>query len=64
MREPHLRAGPSDKVLRIAWADRGEEAKLAVVLDDMRQSLAAERSHNMDAIADPIVPSTRMTVHG
>ncbi len=60
IREPHLRARPPGKALRIAWADRGEEAALAVVLDNLRQALAAERLHN----ADPIVPSTRMTVHG
>ncbi len=67
-REPHLRAGPWGKVLRVAWADRGEEAELAVVLDNMRQALAAERLHNAHPIADPIadriVSSTRMTVHG
>ncbi len=68
MREPHLRASPPGKALRIAWADRGEEAELAVVLDDLRQALAAERLHKQDSIADPIVdpivPSTRMTAHG
>jgi hypothetical protein len=42
--------------LRLAWADRGEEAELAVALDDLRQALAAERLHNMAPIADPIVP--------
>ena len=60
MREPHLRASPPGKGLRIAWADRGEEAELAVVLDNLRQALAAERLHN----TDPIIPATRMTVHG
>ena len=68
LREPHLRASPAGKILRIAWADRGEEAELALVLDAMRQSLAAERLHNSDPIADstadPIVPSNRVTAHG
>jgi coenzyme F420-reducing hydrogenase delta subunit/quinol-cytochrome oxidoreductase complex cytochrome b subunit len=68
MREPHLRAPPPGKALRIAWADRGEESELAVVLDDLRQALAAERLHIANPIADPsadrTVPSTRMTVHG
>jgi len=39
MREPHLRASAPGKSLRIAWADRGEEARLAVVLDDLRRAL-------------------------
>ena len=60
MREPHLRASPPGKALRIAWADRGEEAELAAVLDEMRRVLAAERLH---PIAEPIVASTRMTAH-
>jgi hypothetical protein len=67
-REPHMRAGPPGNVLRTAWADRGEEAELAVVLDDLRQALAAERLHNKELIADPIadpfVPSTGTTAHG
>jgi coenzyme F420-reducing hydrogenase delta subunit/ferredoxin len=64
MREPHMRASPSGKALHIAWADRGEEAELAVVLDELRHALAAERLHNADPIADPIVPSTRRTALG
>ena len=64
MREPHLRASPPGKALRIAWADRGEEAELAVVLDDLRQALAAEGLHDSAPLADPIIRSTRMTVHG
>ena len=68
LREPHLRASPPGKSLRIAWADHGEEAELAVVLDDLRQALAAERLHNRNPSADPnagpIVPSSRMTAHG
>jgi coenzyme F420-reducing hydrogenase delta subunit len=64
MREPHLRASPPGKALRIAWADHGEEAELAVVLDDLRQALAAERLHDTARLADPIIRSTRMTVHG
>jgi coenzyme F420-reducing hydrogenase delta subunit/Pyruvate/2-oxoacid:ferredoxin oxidoreductase delta subunit len=63
-RVPHLRARPPGNVLRVAWADRGEEAELAAAVDDLRQSLAAERLHNKDPIADPIVPSTQMTAHG
>jgi coenzyme F420-reducing hydrogenase delta subunit/ferredoxin len=68
MREPHLRAIPPGKTLRIAWADCGEEAGLAVVLDEVRQALAAERLHKKDSIADPIanpiVPSTGMPARG
>jgi len=64
LREPHLRASIPGKALRIAWAGRGEEAELALVLDDLRQALAAERLRNADPIANPIVASTRMTVHG
>jgi len=64
MREPHLRAGAPGKALRVAWADRGEEAELAGMLDDLRQALAAERLHNRDTIADPLAPPTRPTVHG
>ncbi|MGP1680237.1 MAG: hydrogenase iron-sulfur subunit, partial [Burkholderiales bacterium] len=68
MREPHLRASQPGKALRIAWADRGEEAELAVALDDLRQALAAGHLHNMDSIANPIAepidPPARMTVHG
>ena len=64
MREPHLRATPPGKALRIVWADGGEEARLAVALDDLRQTLAAERLRDMNPIADPIVPPARMTVHG
>jgi coenzyme F420-reducing hydrogenase delta subunit len=63
-REPHLRATAPGKALRVAWADRGEEAELAVMLDDLRQALAAERLHNRNQIADPLVPPTRLTVHG
>lgn len=63
-REPHMRAGPPGKALRIAWADRGEEAELALALDELRQALAAEPLHNAGPIADPIVPSTRMSAHG
>jgi len=72
MREPHLRGSLPGKALRVAWASLGEEAELSAVLDDLRQTLAAERLHNAvpisvpiaDQIADPIVPSTGMTVHG
>ena len=68
MREPHLRAGPPGKALRVAWVDCGEEAELAVALDELRQALAAERLHNEHSIADPsadpLVPSTRMSAHG
>jgi len=68
LREPHLRASLPGAALRIAWAERGEEAELAVVLDAMRQALAAERLHLADPGADPsarpIEPSTRMSVHG
>jgi quinol-cytochrome oxidoreductase complex cytochrome b subunit/coenzyme F420-reducing hydrogenase delta subunit len=68
MREPHLRAGPPGKVLRIAWADRGEEAGLAAVLDDLRQALAAKRKHEADSGKDPsarpIAPTARVTAHG
>src|SRR5512140_38894 len=64
MREPHLRASPPGKGLRIVWADRGEEAELAAVLDELRQTLAAEALHNAGPIPDPITPSTRMPVHG
>jgi coenzyme F420-reducing hydrogenase delta subunit/ferredoxin len=64
VREPHLRASPPGKALRIAWADRGEEAALGVVLDDLRQALAAERLHDTDPSAGPIVPSARMSAHG
>jgi len=64
MREPHLRPRPPGKALRIAWADRGEEAALVAVLDDLRQELAAKRLHDAHLIANPAAPSTRMTVHG
>ncbi|MBE0620790.1 MAG: hydrogenase iron-sulfur subunit [Burkholderiales bacterium] len=68
LREPHLRARPSRKALRIAWADRGEEAELADVVEDMRQALAAERLQNTepiaDATADTIVSPARTTAHG
>jgi ferredoxin len=68
MREPRLRPTAPGKVLRIAWADRGEEAGLAAALDDLRRALAAERLHHADpganATADPIMPSTRLTAHG
>jgi ferredoxin/coenzyme F420-reducing hydrogenase delta subunit len=71
-REPHLRASPSGKFLRVAWADRGEEAELAVVIDDLRRALAADRLHNKVSVADPItdpvadqvVASTRMPARG
>ena len=63
-REPHMRASAAGKALRTAWAERGEEAELAAVLDELRQTLAAEPLHNAGPIADPIAPSTRMTVHG
>ena len=63
-REPHLRALPPGKALRIVWADRGEESELAVVLDELRRALAAERLHNADPSADRTNPSKRMTVHG
>ncbi len=59
-REPHLRASALGEALRIAWADRGEEAELAAALGDLRQALALKRLHN----ADPIVPSARMAAHG
>jgi len=59
-REPHLRPSPPGKDLRIAWADRGEEAELAVVLDDLRQALVAEQLYD----TNPIVPSTGTTAHG
>ena len=66
MREPHLRARPTGKALRIAWADRGEEAGLVVVLGELRQTLAQERLHNQieNQSADPPLPSPGMTVHG
>jgi coenzyme F420-reducing hydrogenase delta subunit/ferredoxin len=64
MREPHLRASPSGNALRVAWADHGEESELAVVLDDLRRTLAAERLHPADPGADRTIPSKRMTVHG
>ena len=68
MREPHLRAIPPGKTLRIAWAGRGEEAELAVALDDLRRALATERLQNAEPIAGPIanriVPSTKLTAHG
>ena len=54
MREPHLRAIVQGKVLRIAWADRGEEVGLGAVLDDMRRTLATEPSHNAYPVAAPI----------
>jgi coenzyme F420-reducing hydrogenase delta subunit len=63
-REPHLRAGAPGKALRIAWADRGEETELAVVLDEMRKALADERSSRASALADPMVASTGMSAHG
>ncbi len=59
-----MRAIPAGKTLRIAWTDCGEEAELAAALDELRQALAAERLHNAGPIADAIIPSTRMTVHG
>ena len=64
MREPHLRAASPGKALRVAWADRGEEAALAVVLDDLRQALAEELLHNTDPSVNTIASSTRMPAHG
>ncbi|MBK5105613.1 MAG: hypothetical protein JJE42_15315, partial [Burkholderiales bacterium] len=64
MREPHLRTSTPGKTLRITWADRGEEAELSFVLEDLRRALAAERLHNAGPVTDSIVPSTRMTMHG
>ncbi len=67
-REPHLRASLAGKAVRIAWAERGEEAELAAVLGELRQAQASERKHNADTTADPIAnriaPSTRMPAHG
>ena len=54
MREPHFRALTPGKALHIAWAGRGEEARLGVVLDTMRRALAAERLHNTHPVAAPI----------
>ncbi len=64
MREPHLRASPPGNALRIAWADRGEEVGLGAALDDLRQALAAERSRNVDPIANPIAASAGTMAHG
>ncbi|MFN7085759.1 MAG: hydrogenase iron-sulfur subunit [Burkholderiales bacterium] len=54
IREPHLRRRVSRETLRIVWADQGEEARLAAVLDDLRRVLALKRPHN----AALVVPST------
>lgn len=64
MREPHLRPGPPGKAVRVAWADRGEEAALGVALEDLRQALAAKLLHNADPIASPLAAPRRMTAHG
>lgn len=59
-REPHLRGNVPGEALRIAWAERGEEAELAAALDDLRQALALKRLHNAAAV----IPSTGITAHG
>lgn len=63
-REPHLRPRPPGKVLRITWADRGEEATLVAVLADLRRELAAKRLHDAHLITDPTTPSAGVTAHG
>ena len=64
MREPHLRASPPGKAVRVAWADRGEEAELGVAIEDLRQALVARPLHNAGPIASPLVAPRRMTAHG
>lgn len=64
IREPHLRALLPGKVLRIVWADRGEEAKLAVAVDELRRTLAAERLHIADPLAASPLASARINAHG
>ncbi len=63
-REPRLRVVPTGKRLRIVWADCGEEIELAVVLDELRQALAADRLHNPDPPGDSLIGSKRTILHG
>jgi len=57
-REPHLRGSVDRSRLCVAWADRGEESKLAATLAEFRQVLAARPGHAQ------IAPPKRMTAHG
>jgi len=58
VREPRLRGAPGDAV-RVAWADRGDEADLGATLMDFRQSLTLKHRNGMA----PMLASTEMTAH-
>ena len=64
VREPHLRDLTPGNALHLAWADRGEEAELALALAALRRTLAAERLLPVQPGADALLAPARIAAHG